>query len=258
MSVPTNRPVFSGGDTFEVKIKFRATAARIYAGRFSSEFLSRSGNVDSMDTLIPGSMSIPAPSSSFLSPHSTSPGKWWGDFTLFHSASSKTLSISLSRLTHSVSPHTPVNMYSVPLNGFKDDTSWCEVGNDLDVVTLASWTASALARFSASARCDSALSAVPKALDAAVCALAASASACANSRCAAWAFASASLASARAPSAMPLTASASSCAVFADCAASPASLESSEARWSFASLMDVFFRADLRADVQLSSYANRH
>src|SRR6266852_3631444 len=61
-----------------------------------------------------------------------------------------------------------------------------------------------------------------KAFYATVCALAASASACANSRCAAWDFSSASLASARPSSAMPLTASASSCAILADVAASPA------------------------------------
>ncbi len=116
-----------------------------------------------------------------------------------------------------------MNMYSVSLNGFRDAITCDECGSDLGVVRRSNWAVSAFACFIASARCDSTLSAVLKAFDATVCALAASASACATSRCLLEAFASASLASARASSAMPLTASASSCAILADVAASPAS-----------------------------------
>src|SRR5208337_3310381 len=92
---------------------------------------SISGRAMSADTLTPGSKSKPAPSSSSRLPQSTNPENTWGAFTRFHSASPKTFSMSLNNLMHSVSPQTPVNMYSVPLNGFREDTSCGESGNDL-------------------------------------------------------------------------------------------------------------------------------
>ena len=156
LSTPTARPVFSGGDMLPARVKFRTIAARTYSGRVPSSVLLISGIMDSMETLVPGSRSIPAPSSLFGSPQSTSPGKLWGDFTLFHPASPKTLSISLSNPTHSVSWQTLVNMYSVPAKGLRAAITCGECGNDLGVVRRSNWAVSALARFIASARCDSA------------------------------------------------------------------------------------------------------
>ena len=152
----TNLPVFSGGMTFAASTPFRNTAAWIYCGRLATVRPSMFGSGDSIDSLIPGIRSIPAPSSSFFSPQRTSPGKRWGDFILFHPAPSKTLSISLSKSTHSLSSQTPVNMYSVPLNGIRDEIICGECGSDLGVVRRSNFAVTTSALFTASNRCDSA------------------------------------------------------------------------------------------------------
>ncbi len=154
----TSLPAFSAGEIFEASARLSAIAARTCCGSETSGSFSSSSApwTLSTDTLVPGSKSKPAPSSSSRLPQSTNPGNVWGAFTLFHSASPKTLSMSLNNLMHSVSPQTPVNMYSVSLNSFKEDISCGESGNDLEVVIRSSWAVRVLARFIASARCDSA------------------------------------------------------------------------------------------------------
>ena len=135
----TSLPTFSDGDIFDARDKLSATAARRYCGSSDNGFCSIPCCVTSAATLVPGSKSRPAPSSSSRLPQSTIPGNTWGAFTRFHSASPKTLSMSLSKLMHSVSPQTPTNMYSVPLNTLREDINSGEAGNVLEVVIRFNW-----------------------------------------------------------------------------------------------------------------------
>ena len=228
----TSLPTFSDGDIFDARDKLSATAARRYCGSSDNGFCSIPCCVTSAATLVPGSKSRPAPSSSSRLPQSTIPGNTWGAFTRFHSASPKTLSMSLSKLMHSVSPQTPTNMYSVPLNTLREDINSGEAGNVLEVVIRFNWAVRALARFIASARWDSA---------SAACFLA-DAIPCSNES-ASFLASCASVKAFAAPdcawSDCDLASFAASLAVCAESLASPASLESSETRSSLAFLISV-------------------
>jgi hypothetical protein len=216
---------FSGGYTLAAKSKLRTAAACTCRGAWRMSCLAISSEWFGASTLMPipvARVTVIPPGSSL--PNTSSAGYVPTDGSRFHSACCSAASMLLRRSVHSTSEQTPAHKYCVPLYGFNEATTCGMEVNDLGVVRRFNCSVSSSARFTASARCDSALSAVLKAFDATVCALAASASALANSRCAAWAFANASLASARASSAMPLIASASSCATLADVAASPACL----------------------------------